>query len=81
MHTLGIYPAMTNPNDNALLRLHEIVRADPECQARLFSLQDADIFIAEIQRLAESNGLILDEDAIRQAMRFAQMRWIERRMP
>lgn len=72
---------MTDRNDHALLRLHEIVQADHDLQQRLFGLQDAGDFIAEVQRLAASRGLELDEDEIRQVMRTAQMGWFERRLP
>lgn len=72
---------MTDRNDNALLRLREIVHADPDLQTQFFRLQDVGDFIAEVHRLAASCGLALDEEDIRQAMRIAQISWIERRLP
>lgn len=72
---------MTDQNDNSLRALREIVHADPALQEQLFRLQDAAAFIGEVQRLAESRGLELDEENIRQAMRTAKMGWLERRLP
>lgn len=72
---------MTDRNDNALARLNGIVQDDPDLQERLFGLQDTGDFIAEVQRLAASSGLKLEEDAVKQAMRAAQISWIERTLP
>lgn len=72
---------MTDRNDNVLLRLHEIVQAEPDLQSRLFNLKDVGDFMTEVQRLAAAHEVELDEDSIRQAMRAAQMGWIERRLP
>lgn len=72
---------MSDTDKNSLRTLQELVFADPALQARLFALTDANAFIAEVLLLAQSHGLPLCEETLRQALNTGRTAWRRRNPP
>jgi len=61
--------------------LREIVHDNPELQARLFNIDDAESFIITVRRLAIDLGYELRDADIRQAMLAGRRAWSDRTLP
>lgn len=65
----------------ATAMLRQRVFADPAWQARLFALDDTDEFLVAVRQLAQSLGVYISDQEIRDALAAGQRAWFERRLP
>ena len=72
---------MTTNSDTIIRMLRQAVHGNPELQAQLFNIDNADSFVAAVRQLALDSGYELQDVDIRQAMLAKRRAWSDRKRP
>jgi len=65
----------------SLARLRQRIHNDPGLQARLFAINDIELFFSVLSELIGDDAEYLDDQALRLAMQHGRRDWLERNLP